>query len=389
MQRLTAEDFVEKAKARHGKVRYDYSRVEYRRSHDKVAIGCNECGVVFEQMARNHIQGRGCLRCGGTLKLTTTEFIKRAEACHGKGRYGYGQVDYRSSKSSVTIICNKCDDVFKQTANSHIRGYGCPKCSIRERSRDPNDLISEFKEIHGENRYGYEKVVERFQSVDHTVPIWCRVCREFFLQTPTNHLKGHGCPKCGDQAAANARRRDPDEVIAAFKKVHGSKYGYKKTAKYYKDTQTKAPIWCRRCKTYFYQRPCNHLQGSGCPTCFSSKGEYKVNQWLKQHAVVFIREWMGHDCHITYMPLRFDFYLPQECPILIEFDGVHHFEPVIYFNGGDKKRAEANFKSIRKHDKFKNRWAKKNGFVMIRIRYDEDIENVLNTKLLPLLTDAA
>jgi hypothetical protein len=41
-RRLTTEEFIRRARAAHGD-KYDYSRVEYRGRHRKVAIGCPVC----------------------------------------------------------------------------------------------------------------------------------------------------------------------------------------------------------------------------------------------------------------------------------------------------------------------------------------------------------
>ncbi len=59
----TTQEFVQEAREVHGD-RYDYSRVEYKSSHEKVEIGCTEHGS-FWQSPVNHVRGNkaGCPGC--------------------------------------------------------------------------------------------------------------------------------------------------------------------------------------------------------------------------------------------------------------------------------------------------------------------------------------
>ncbi len=74
------------------------------------------------------------------------------------------------------------------------------------------------------------------------------------------------------------------------------------------------------------------------------------------------------------MPL--DFYLP-ESKILIEFDGIQHFESVSIWGG------EKALKSQQKRDEIKNEFASVNNYKLIRINYLEldKIENILNSEI--------
>ena len=58
---LTTEEFITRSNERHNN-KYDYSKVEYVKSADKVKIICPTHGE-FEQIARNHIFGQGCPKC--------------------------------------------------------------------------------------------------------------------------------------------------------------------------------------------------------------------------------------------------------------------------------------------------------------------------------------
>lgn len=60
-------------------------------------------------------------------KLTTEEFIQRAQEVHGD-RYDYSKVKYVNYKTKVLIICPIHGD-FLQAPVNHLRGKECPKCA--------------------------------------------------------------------------------------------------------------------------------------------------------------------------------------------------------------------------------------------------------------------
>ena len=80
-KKLTTEDFIIKAKEVHGD-KYDYSKVNYINSNTKITIICNEHGE-FQQKPSNHLQGQGCSKCSKCNKLTTEDFIKEVKKVHG------------------------------------------------------------------------------------------------------------------------------------------------------------------------------------------------------------------------------------------------------------------------------------------------------------------
>lgn len=61
--------------------KYNYDKVVYKTNKDKVVITCPIHGD-FEQRPDKHITGRGCSDCGGTSKSNTKEFILKAQSVH-------------------------------------------------------------------------------------------------------------------------------------------------------------------------------------------------------------------------------------------------------------------------------------------------------------------
>lgn len=79
--KLDTNTFISRAKETHGD-RYDYSEVEYSHAKGKVKIGCYEHGY-FMQACDFHLQGGGCPDCGGTKPHTNETFIEKAQSVHG------------------------------------------------------------------------------------------------------------------------------------------------------------------------------------------------------------------------------------------------------------------------------------------------------------------
>lgn len=71
------EEFVAKAKLKHGDDRYDYSKVIYTGANDKVIIIC-KTHSEFEQRAGNHLHGKGCPVCSASqAEVAVEEYLKQ------------------------------------------------------------------------------------------------------------------------------------------------------------------------------------------------------------------------------------------------------------------------------------------------------------------------
>lgn len=137
----TTEWFIQKAHQIHGN-KYDYSKVVYERTDKNVCIICPEHGE-FWQSPNRHLNNHGCPKCGGNIKLTNEEFIKRAKEVHGD-KYDYSKVDFKGTNKKVCIICPKHGE-FWQFANQHIQGRGCPHCKQSMLEKEVRNFLENEK----------------------------------------------------------------------------------------------------------------------------------------------------------------------------------------------------------------------------------------------------
>jgi hypothetical protein len=98
-------------------------------------------------------------------------------------------VKYISCSKKVRIIC-KHHGGFLQTPAMHLSRRGCPKCAPNCR-KTLGDFITKSKQIHG-NLYDYSQT--GYERSNAKVTILCRKHGKF-LQMPSMHLYGNGCPK--------------------------------------------------------------------------------------------------------------------------------------------------------------------------------------------------
>lgn len=122
----TKQEFIYKASLLHNN-KYDYSKVEYINSDNKVEIICPHHGSFFIRPA-NHIAGQSCSSCSGVKKKNTEEFIEQSIQVHSN-KYSYDETIYVNNRTNVKIYCQK-HGYFEQIPKEHLKGRGCPKCLV-------------------------------------------------------------------------------------------------------------------------------------------------------------------------------------------------------------------------------------------------------------------
>ncbi len=209
-----------------------------------------------------------------TLKSTTEIFIIKSRKIHGI-KYNYEKVNYTGAHQKVIIICYEHGE-FSQMATSHLSGSGCPICKKEKignlKRKNENFVIQQMASIHN-YRYDYSKV--NYESTIKNVEIICSEHGSFF-QTPSMHLSGQGCPKCGRVLSDQNRKYTQEEFITIANKIHNNSFDYSKTK--YAGIYIPIIIICKK-HGEFFQRPTHHIQGMGCKKCINIISKQET-QWL-------------------------------------------------------------------------------------------------------------
>lgn len=140
-------------------------------------------------MFEKYLTPTGKLSCKQPQEVKDLWYTKKFQEVHGD-KYDYSEVGYINNRTNITIIC-KDHGCFAQKPNDHYKGQGCPKCGGKQK-KNTQQCVEDFRKVH-KDLYDYSKV--KYYTCYNKVEI---ICEEHgsFLQTPSNHLSGNGCPKC-------------------------------------------------------------------------------------------------------------------------------------------------------------------------------------------------
>lgn len=371
--RLTTDQFIQRAKEVHGN-RFDYGKVEYHSTHQKVVIICQRHGE-FTQDPSNHLQGTGCPKCGKEAMAIirangVDDFIKRSKEIHGD-KYDYSLVEYTNNKTKVKIICGTHGIFYQAPANHVTMNQGCLRCAYEVVRRNKfSSNLDEFtlksKQVHGD-KYDYSE--SNYVNSKTKIRITCPIHGGFF-QEPSAHLAGQGCPRCGGTGKLST-----EIFIERASKIHNNKYDYSLVD--YVTTDVPVKIICPT-HGLFSQLPIVHLyRGSGCQACQMPLGERVIIGVLTSLGIQFEYQKKFKECRNKFA-LPFDFYFELDSQrFLIEYDGPQHAQPIKHFGGN------SGFERTKKNDSIKTRFAQDNGFHLIRIPYTQfdNIESILTSEI--------
>lgn len=278
--KLTTQDFIKKAIIVHNNL-YDYFKVDYKNTHEKVVIICKKHSD-FLQTPHNHLQGQGCPLCRNeqrskTRILNTDIFIQKAISIHNN-RYDYSKTHYINTHEKVIIMCKIHGD-FSQTPHNHLQGQGCNKCgkiAAKKLMVSSNDLFIKTANLIHNNDYDYSKVC--YINTHEKIIIVCKIHGDF-LQTPHNHLRGQGCNECGKLKSIITRTLKIEEFIKRSQEVHKNIYTYENVN--YINTSQKVNITCIK-HGGFFQTPHGHMGGQGCLKCHFEKLSYTTLEFINK-----------------------------------------------------------------------------------------------------------
>lgn len=323
--RLTTEEFIRRAKEKHGDT-YGYELTNYVNHRTPITVICKVHGAI-QMLPNTHLQGPGCRQCYldenvRTAPCDTESFIEKSRKIHGN-KYNYDKVYYINYNTPVEIIC-PIHGSFWMKPFVHLQPtyqQGCPKCSLEKRVLERTGNIEEFiersRDVHG-GKYNYDKVVyvNRLTKVIITCPI-----HGDFEQKPADHIRGIGCPICGNPRINGWSKED---LLKSFNDIHHGLYSYPNLPDRI-SRKKKIDIKCKK-HGIFRQRICRHLQGDGCPVCSNSKHANVLAASLSEKHITFEREktfpWLRRFRRGNGM--RLDFYLP-DYNVGVEYQGAMHF----------------------------------------------------------------
>ncbi len=128
------------------------------------------------------------------------------------------------------------------------------------RKKTTEEFISESIAVHGD-KYDYTQTV--YVTSKDKVKIICNIHGEFH-QSPSKHIDGQGCRKCGIASYAESQCLPRNEFIKRAKAIHGDFYDYSLVE--YRRVTEKVKIICP-VHGVFEQNGMSHLCGKICLQC--------------------------------------------------------------------------------------------------------------------------
>lgn len=306
--RKTTQRFIDEAIVIHGD-KYCYDDTVYNGNTSLASIKCYKHGI-FNQKPISHLRGSGCQKCAHEAAfLDNNTVISRYISIHGN-KYDYSETKYINCDTKIDIIC-KSHGKFQQWPKDHENGHGCSKC-FHVNKYTTSEFIDVAANIHG-NRYDYFKF--EYLRFDNPSIIICKDHGEF-LQSPSGHLQGYNCPKCGRIAAVENTKNTLNEFIDRSNILHNGKYDYSKVN--YSGSTCYVDIICSK-HGIFNQLSNNHLQGHGCPTCskenFQSRPEFEIKNFIESYGFTVLQSYRLSNKEL-------DLYIPEK-QLAIEYNGLY------------------------------------------------------------------
>lgn len=287
-------------------------------------------------------RGTGCAVCKGVAALTMEDVKRKLEPT--KFRLAEGFV-YQPRKN-VEVVCDKGHTMSMQLYDIE-RGGGCYMCSVCPPwtlSRVLSYSVPLGLTMVEDNPRIMSKVPIQFQcSAGHYINI-----------TPRALATGVGCSRC-NKTTGRVHLEDMKDRLrdVGLKLVDDSEYV---------NVTTKITVQCAN-GHISKVLPHNTYTGHGCGLCKISAGEKAVEEALQSLGVQYVREKTFPTCK-NKLVLPFDFYV-EDLNLLIEYDGMQHYEPVEFFGG------IPNLRYVQYLDSIKTKWAEDNGVILLRIPYTE------------------
>ena len=325
---------------------------EYINNHTKILHKCKLDNFTWEASPANILSGRGCPECARLSRtLTNTEYVEKVS----KINPNIEVIDkFINLTKSINHKCKIDGYEWKAMPKSILNGALCPLCTGRRKTTE-----SFQKEVSLINPN--INIIGDYIDTRTKIKCVCAIDGYEWDVLPNSLLRGCGCPMC-----AGTNKKSQNEYIELLKVINSNI----EVVGEYVNAKTSILHRCKICNSHWSSTPHNILRGTGCPVCNESHGERSVRYYLTNKCITFKEQYTFNDCrHKKVLP--FDFYLP-EYNLCIEYVGIQHFEPVDAFGG------QKYFNEITKHDTIKTNYCIDNNISLLRIRYDENIEEKLN-----------
>lgn len=278
-------------------------------------------------------------------------------------------LEFNGVKNPIKFYCEKCkNETYLKKAETLLskgRTRICTKCEGKNNMKDKITKEYDNKISYILSKNDNLEVIIPFNRVSIDMIFKCKKCGNTFKRKPNVFLKTQKCPFCESRKTLKTNSIFLDDLY----KRYGNEYiPLEEYQGAYKKIKVK-----HSCGFIYYTSPHNILNGKQCPRCSKaiSKGEKQILNFLESNEIQYLFQYqVEYKGHL----FKFDFYLPND-NILIEYQGIQHYEPVSFFGG------EERFLKQQEYDKLKENYCLENNIKLLTISYKdfENIQHILKT----------
>lgn len=334
---------------------------EYINMKTKITIKHNLCGHEYPILPDTFFyKNSRCRKCN-TRKLSQEEFERKVKEI-SNNEYEV-RSKYKGRKNEITLYHKKCKKEYTVIADKFLSGNRCRYCTGRFTHEE---FISKLLNTRPDFFKDYE-LLSNYETMNSDITVKHKQCNEVYNTTPYLLIQGSNCFKCSYTNGTRCNPKTDLEFKKDLKNIHDINFI---SLEPYKGRKQKIKFKHFLCKKSFSTTPRNILRDDfSCPHCENviSKGENKIKKYLIENNIPFSTQKTFKQCKNKNL-LPFDFFVKYNNHyILIEYDGIQHFEPIEYFGG------EETFKIRKVNDSIKNDFANKykEKISLLRIPYTE------------------
>ena len=268
--------------------------------------------------------------------------------------------------------CNICNHEFNISIDKLSIGRWCPYCCIPQKKLcGKKECMNCFEKSFASNiekvKYYSNKNIEKPEFIlkkgDKKIIFDCDICNHSFETRIKSITDGVWCPYCAIPSKILCENNDCKSCFEKSFASHEKSKFYSDNNEFnqrqlFKSSVNKCFFHCD--KNHSFCSSLNNISnGKWCPYCVN-KTEQKLYEQLSPYYNNLKQQYKVEWCkNKTYLP--FDFVL-EEFKIIIELDGLQHFEQVSNWQSPEKTQ---------KNDKYKIKCANSNNFSVIRILQED------------------
>ena len=321
----------------------------YVNSKTKLRVKHSKCNRTYKVTPSHFLSGSRCSFCYGSTKKSDSQFKQEIYNLVGD-EYTFLD-EYANTHTKLRVKHNKCGHIYKVRPHDFLRGIRCHYCNGGIKKTNTQFKQDVFDLVGDEYTF-----LDAYINSSTKIRVKHNKCGYIYKIRPNDFFKGVRCPVCSGFRKNNAQFKQ--EILDLV----GDEYVFLDT---YVNNRTKLRVKHNKCGNIYEVKPTDFIDHqTRCPYCNSPKGEVIISKILDTLNV-------NYESQKTFSDLKdksylsYDFYLPDQ-NILIEYQGLQHYEPIDHF-GGDNK-----FAIQQKHDKLKSDYAKFHSYNLITVPYTED-----------------